>query len=672
MPDTATSDARPRPRITAWGLVLAALILLTWARFLIFPSLVAGNSLDHSWMQALGRFYRTSAQVGTDYVFTYGPLGYFATEVYDGQLYWQRYLWELLVKLAAAIVIIGALARLPGRGLTLLGAVLVMVFVPYHFDTIYQVTLLAAGVLLIDEACRGRAWIAGIVPLLALLALTKFTYFILALWAVVLAELAVRLRGYRGWLSPAPLYLAAVLAIWLFCGQNPLHLWAYCRNSWEISQGYSEAMSASGEAFDVGLAAVTMILAILLLLLAGWRYRRSVFHVTIVLFLGPGLFLGWKNGLIRHDGHPFIFFGMAMFVALMLPRLLEPATSGLTGMFVGCLLACSVAGTLLTDDRVKPNFFQWNVIEQTEANVTAALHPVTKKDELEAERSRREGEWSLDRVHAEVGDAPLDQLSCEQGVVLLNGLNWHPRPVFQSYTAYTPALLRLNADYYRSPAAPDYLLCSINQVDARLGAMEDSLALREILRRYYPVMTERQFVLFQRVPPGEETPPAEPEVVCRRTVRFDEEVSLEDVPGEHQLLSLHFTPSIRGHLWGACFKRDRLFLELRLASGATLRRRLVPALAQEGFLINPLMNTTGDLVRLYGPSSDRVLSFRVIPASTDFKDEIEMTKDDGIVERRRRRVSTDYKDEIEMTVSVVPRLPCRTLDAATVDALLPR
>ncbi len=648
MPESVNSDAPPRQRLRPWGLVLAALALGMWARFLIFPSLVAGNNLDHSWMQAMGHFYRTSARAGTDYVFTYGPLGFFATEAYDGSLYWQRYLWELLVKLAAAVVITVALARLPGRGLTLLGAALVMVFVPYHFDTIYQVTLLAAGVLLIDGACHGRPGAAAVVPLLALLAMTKFTYFVLALWTAVLAELAVRLKGYRGWLSPALLYLGSVLAVWLFCGQNPLHLWAYCRNSWEVSQGYGEAMAVSGETFDVGLAVATMSLAVLLLSLAAWRRRRSVFHVTTVLLLGPGLFLGWKHGLIRHDGHPFIFFGMAMFVALLLPRLLEPNTSGLTGMAPGCLLACSVAGTLLTAGRVKDDFFGWN-IEQTEVNVAAALHPVAKKTELEAERTRQEEEWRLDGVRAAVGDASLDQLSCAQGVVLLNGLNWQPRPVFQSYTAYTPALLRLNADYFRSASAPAYLLCDVAPVDARLGAMEDSLALLEILRRYYPVMAEKQFVLFRRVPPGQETPATEPEVVCRRTLRFDEEVSLEDMPGKYQLLSLRFSPSLRGHVWGVVFKRDRLFLELRTASGATLRRRLVPAMAQEGFLINPLVDSTADYVRLYGTSGgDRVVSFRVTPASGDFT------------------------DEIEMTVATVPRPACRTLAVKAVDAMIPK
>jgi hypothetical protein len=650
MPESVQPDLVPGRRITPWGLVLAALTLVLWVRFLIFPSLVAGTNLDHSWMQAMGHFYHTDAQAGTDYVFTYGPLGFFATEAYDGPLYWQRYAWELAVKLAAAVVIVAALARLPGRGLTLLGAALVIVFVPYHFDTIYQVTLLAAGVLLIDGACRNRPAALIVVPLLALLAMTKFTYFLLALWSALLAELAARLKGYRGWLSPLPLYLIAALAVWLFCGQNPLHLWAYCRNSWEVSQGYGEAMAVSGETFDVGLAVVTMSLAVLLLALAAGRNRRSVFHVMCVLLLGPGLFLGWKHGLIRHDGHPFIFFGMAMFVALLLSRLLEPATSGLTGMALGGLLACSVAGTLLTADRVKPDFFQWNLIDQTKANLTAALSPRARKDELEADRARQEEEWRLDRVRAEVGGASLDELSCAQGVVLLNGFNWHPRPVFQSYTAYTPALLRLNADFFRSDAAPEYLLISFSPVDGRLGAMEDSLALLEILRRYHPVVAEKEFVLFRRVPSGGETAPPQPEVVCRRTIHFGEYVSLADVPDEYQFLSLRVTPSPRGQVWGALFKRDRLFLDLRTASGATLeRRRLVPAMAGEGFLINPLVDTTADFVRLYGTSGgDRVVSFRVTPDSGDFQ------------------------GEIEMTVSALPRLPCRTLDAAAIEAVLPR
>ena len=74
----------------------------------------------------------------------------------------------------------------------------------------------------------------------------------------------------------------------------------------------------------------------------------------------------------------------------------------------------------------------------------------------------------------------------------------------------------------------------------------------------------------------------------------------------------------------------------RSASGRTLQRRVIPAMAREGFLINPLVDTTDDYVRLYEPAgNDRVVSFSVTTAGDDFK------------------------DEVEVVVTALPRLPCR-------------
>ncbi len=643
-PGPVPGSGPPSP-LTPWRLLLIACTLLLWGRFLLFPSLVAGAGLDPSWMQVLGHFYKTGAQAGTDYIFTYGPLGYFASAAHDPDLYWPRYAWELIVKLAAAVVITLTLARLPRRGLTLLGLALVGAFVPYHFDTIYQVAVLAAGLLLLEGTGRGWPRAAWLLPLLAVLAMTKFTYLLLTLLIALLAEVAVRVRGYRGWASPVLLYLACAAAVWLLSGQRLTNLPAYLRYSWDIAAGYGEAMAAPGDSGDVALAAVAMILALMLLLVAAWRNRQSVSHLTEVVLLGAGLFLGWKHGLIRHDDHAMIFFGMALFVGLWLLRLLAP--SRLSWIAIGCLLACSVGGTLLTAERLRTDLFAWTV-RRTLSNLTTALHPAERNAELDERRTRQVEKWSLPAVKAVVGQATLDQLSCDQAVVLLNGFNYRPRPVFQSYTAYTPALLRLNASFFRSAAAPEYLLCSLAPIDDRLGGMEDCLALREILCRYYPVLREQQFVLFARVPPREETAAAEPETVCRRTVHFGEVVKLDAMPGCYQVLTLRVSPSLRGRAWGAVFKRDVLHLEFQQASGASIRRRLVPALAEEGFLVNPLVGTTADLVRLYGATAaDRVVSFCVAPESSD------------------------YQDEMEMTVTAWPRLACRTLPPEVVEALTP-
>jgi hypothetical protein len=63
-------------------------------------------------------------------------------------------------------------------------------------------------------------------------------------------------------------------------------------------------------------------------------------------------------------------------------------------------------------------------------------------------------------------------------------------------------------------------------------------------------------------------------------------------------------------------------------------------MAKAGFLVNPLVDTTADYLRLYETGGgDRVVSFRVPPAGDDFK------------------------DEIGVTVTGLARLPCRPPEA---------
>ena len=43
-------------------------------------------------------------------------------------------------------------------------------------------------------------------------------------------------------------------------------------------------------------------------------------------------------------------------------------------------------------------------------------------------------------------------------MVPANGWRWSPRPVFQSYSAYTPALDQLNASHLASRESADHIL----------------------------------------------------------------------------------------------------------------------------------------------------------------------------------------------------------------------
>src|SRR5262249_9336523 len=65
----------------------------------------------------------------------------------------------------------------------------------------------------------------------------------------------------------------------------------------------------------------------------------------------------------------------------------------------------------------------------------------------------------------------VDSYSFNQSAVLVHGWNYRPRPIFQSYTAYTETLAKLNAEFLKGDKAPDYILFEIAPIDGRFPAM---------------------------------------------------------------------------------------------------------------------------------------------------------------------------------------------------------
>jgi len=98
-----------------------------------------------------------------------------------------------------------------------------------------------------------------------------------------------------------------------------------------------------------------------------------------------------------------------------------------------------------------------------------------------------------------VGHDTVDIIGHEQGSAIFNGLNFRPRPVFQSYSAYSEALLKLNEHYYRSDRAPEFVLQKIQTIDERLYGLDDSLVTRH-LYRHYSWLTEETGFWYGRKP----------------------------------------------------------------------------------------------------------------------------------------------------------------------------
>jgi hypothetical protein len=244
-------------------------------------------------------------------------------------------------------------------------------------------------------------------------------------------------------------------------------------------------------------------------------------------------------------------------------------------------------------------------------NGRALLAPRSFAENWAAERSARAAEWALPNIAARVEREPVDLLSCSQDVLLLNGLNYRSRPAFQSYSAYTPALLEANAALYRGDRAPAYVLWRFEPIDEHPPALEDGPALLEIFRRYRLVQSEKGFLLLQRRPgPIDPVPPRR--VLRQQSLDFGEELDLSDLPAVPQVVTIKISDSLRGKVRKALYHPPLLSLRVTTADGRRHTFRLVPGMSAAGFLLNPLLRSDEDVAKLYrGQALPRVRSFSV-------------------------------------------------------------
>src|SRR5262249_25095103 len=100
--------------------ISVAFIVAIWLGNLHFPFFDCGTGIEASWCKGLLYFRQHNLQAGKDYLFTYGPLGCYLVPSYDRDFFWNKVVWEVVVKFMFALAGWCVLRRLPGWPLRIL------------------------------------------------------------------------------------------------------------------------------------------------------------------------------------------------------------------------------------------------------------------------------------------------------------------------------------------------------------------------------------------------------------------------------------------------------------------------------------------------------------------------------------------------------------------------
>lgn len=585
IPPVPRRGDRPARRPVPVVAVVAVLTLLTFRGVSFHP--VAG--LDPSWQAALHMAAHRGVPFGDNLAFSFGPLGFLTEPVaYYGVTGALSGLFVVGLEAALCAAVLSVLRRSVG-----LAAAAVVTFVvataaglqlkPAEVVVVVAVVV-AFGLLRGDHSPRTETLLVvagGVLAGTSLL--VKFNTGVTVTGVAVLTAWFV---GRRTWRSEAVLVVStggSMLLGWVATGNRLGDLGAYVRLSVDVASGYSESMGieAHDRVREYAVAAVVVLVLVGLAWVASrsWpRARRIGLGLVGLLWLYAAL----KHGFVRHDEHDIVFFGESMLIGVAVAgsfagrgRLASgvPVVAGLV-----LLLAYVHADGARLVDVVNP----WPSLRTAGQDARYALSPGRRAAAETEARARLRASYGLDpatlavlagqTVHVRPWEAQVAWAYPE--------LHWRPVPVFQEYSAYTPALDRLDADFLSGPTAPQRILTEDTTIDFRNPDWESPEAMVAMACHYRQLVAQPRWQVLGRVPDrcGE----AQPLGVVR--ARVGETVAVPDTPGRDVLVVARIRGLDDSPLYGLRSSLLRI-PEVHVALDGGRRYRLVPGTAADGLLV---------------------------------------------------------------------------------------
>ena len=619
-PEPQPSDAGPGDRhlrqnnLINW-LLGAATLYFVLVRFVPWVPAVRQSLVEESYFQALQTAFVNHWQFGRDFIFTYGPWGFLYSGT-DPATHWISVLvwmglslifwwagwraaracfgnrpvaWLWLIAFTTMAGVAQLFVNMDPR---LTGWVLLFLVVHFFAEdrplTVTQ-TLLAIS--------------------LGLISLIKFSAFLEdgVMILIIAADTVWRQRRLPWTLL---IYCSSLLFFWRLGGQHWSLLLPYLHNSWQIFSGYTGAMSqvTATESSDVRLfLAGTVLLAALTLCLTMRRHRHfGILPLTGMVFV---LFSAFKYGYVRHDAHELAATSQLVLAALTVLAIAQPWARE-KGTVVVLLLTVAVIFTLgfnlTTLARYARGGFSSTLADTFGLRSLAAPLAVTQGSTPFVRAQENYYAQLRDRAPLPPITGSVDLYPWSQILLFANDTAYRPRPVMQSYSAYTPELAEMNAAFLRGEHAPENILFSIYPIDNHYPSEDDGLSWPDLLSRYEVLSNDTNgfLLLHHSVTPRD----------FRKIPLQDSVISFLSpaaVPSAHDgpiWAEIEIDQSLFGRIFSTLYKPPQIMLAVTLADGRTGKFRLIPGMARAGFLLSPFIGDGDSFARLASPKSSSLLA----------------------------------------------------------------
>ena len=594
-----TKNSVPSIGNTSIRVALQCLLALTvFCLFLpLLPVLPSGEALDPSWMIGINQAVSQKMKFGQEMIFTFGPYASIYTRAYHPATEQLELIGSAYLAVLYAIALIGALKY--SHLIALIGIWLLLAGFTSSNDCLFfsyglLVGIYAQQIILQDKKGNSGALLhpALLVILFSgfgLYPLIKGTLFAFYFSIAALAFLFCCWR--RKWVFAAiiPTSIAlSTLFFWAFAGQNIQDIPAYFFSISSIIAGYTDAMSITGNAWEIISYAITSILLLLYMARIGGINVRNLY---LLLLFSLFLFINFKAGFVRHDSHS-LMCGVAIMFAVILASNLFPSKTAVALVILAVI-------TLIQTETSHKQFNLASIASQAMDTYSKTIdgaklriaHHDRLDDEFKVSLQAMAQKHPLPILTGKSDIYPFDQM-----YLIASENEWVSRPILQSYSVYNPKLSSINSEFLQSDRAPDNIFFRVQSIDERYPSSDDGKSWLTLLTQYAPSGFAGDYLILKK----KSNAPADP-VLRDISSSSNMLTSWVDLPKSNDKIfaKIEIEHTLLGKLKNLFFKSSPLGIAVRLQDGTIKYYRLIADIAKSEFLLSPFIENTQEFNLLY-------------------------------------------------------------------------
>jgi hypothetical protein len=634
-----------------------------WMFFMLMPAFQRSQAytigLDSSWSIALKMAVEQKLHFGQDFIFTYGSLGFLNTGYLPQGINYQliTFLFYLLIQVGFIVLIVKVIKGFESKLIPLLLAGLL--FFPYRFisDVSFSLLMLQIGFLclFLKEKKAYSLVVVSVITIIAFFVKLNLSLIMLIIWFGSLVYFAT-----KHYLSVRlSIGLLALTVVLLFALAEILHtdLMIYLVSGVKLIDGYIDAQATMTDIQGMRIVWVASALMILvaLFLWTIWEYLQQTasklnnlsdkLYVTFLIAIA--LFLSYKQAFASMSS--FNLYGFFLFFPAAVALLLLFESSPKLKLRIVVVILCSFLfrNTLhwyWSDHTVKGYLFSvfpksksdlnnWrNKKSVSEGIVTfVSSSPVMKfftnsfeKEEIDFGQDDKNKRTLPAYAKEYLKKGSVDILPWEISYLAINQLNYNPRPIIQTYQAYSGYLDSLNAHKYQSPTAPDYLLYQELPYREQYFFWDEGQTKISILKGYDvkdsiyvkqdEILMDSLLVMEKR---KNQKASCTEKVIGSKTIKTFETM---DLPSTSNILFVKWNVeySLIGKLIRIAFQPPYLYVNFTYSDGQKERFRVVPSVLKGGVIANKRVRNNSEAFTFFNTKGKNNVSIKSIKFETPY------------------------------------------------------